>query len=75
MIRQCFIYAAEKEWNLKLLEEISTAFDVLVIGASRNSSDLSVALGFQLHVTDVYLEELAKASKMSESKLNQRYSS
>ena len=35
MIRQCFIYAAEKEWNMKLLEEISSAFDVLVIGASR----------------------------------------
>merc|ERR1711994_801141 len=37
----------------------------------RNSSDSSMALGFQLHVTDVYLEELAKASKSSESNSNQ----
>ena len=32
-----------------------------------------MALGFQLHVTDVYLEELAKASVTSESNSEQRY--
>ena len=31
-----------------------------------------VALGFQLHFTDIYLEELAKASKMSECDSKQR---
>ena len=48
-------------------------FNFPTIFEFRNSSDSSMALGFQLHVTDVYLEELAKASKLSESNSNQRY--
>ena len=31
------------------------------------------ALGFQLHFTDVYLEELAKASEISKTKSEKRY--
>ena len=34
MIRQCFVYSAEKKWNARLMENISNIFDVTVIGAS-----------------------------------------
>ena len=40
----------------------------------RDSNASTMALGFQLHFTDIYLEELAKASAMSECNANQRYS-
>ena len=38
----------------------------------RDSNASTMALGFQLHFTDIYLEELAKASAMSESDGKQR---
>ena len=45
-------------------------FNVFIFRIQNNAS---MALGFQLHFTDLYLEELAKASKITECHTKIRY--
>lgn len=45
-------------------------FNVFIFRIQNNAS---MALGFQLHFTDLYLEELAKASKITECHTRIRY--
>lgn len=66
MMRQSFVYVAEKNWDCKLIENMANVFELVVLSANRIQNNASIALGFQLHFTDLYLEELAKASKMTE---------
>ena len=57
-LRQIFVYLAKDEW--KNIQGVLDVFEKDVIDANKSIKDFRVSLGFQLHFTDVYLEELAK---------------
>ena len=73
MMRQAFVYVAEKNWNVEFTKKIATTFEEVVLSANRLQNSNTTALGFQLHFTDVYLEELAKAAKNSDSLSKERF--
>ncbi|KAL0112733.1 hypothetical protein PUN28_012183 [Cardiocondyla obscurior] len=55
ILRQTFIVCKNQSWDLEWVTEISQIFTKLFLREK-------TSLGFNLHVTDIYLEELAKVS-------------
>ncbi|XP_032691284.1 ribosomal RNA processing protein 1 homolog isoform X2 [Odontomachus brunneus] len=55
ILRQTFIVCKDKAWDMHWTKEISQIFEKLFLCPKTN-------LGFSLHVTEIYLEELAKVS-------------
>lgn len=53
ILRQTFIVCKNKAWDMSWIKEISQIFEKLFLCPKTN-------LGFSLHVTEIYLEELAK---------------
>jgi len=55
-LRQMLAYVKEKEWEVAVVEQLTTILKEDVMMAQPKDT----SLGFQLHVADVFLEELAK---------------
>ncbi|XP_011139787.1 ribosomal RNA processing protein 1 homolog isoform X3 [Harpegnathos saltator] len=55
ILRQTFVVCKDKAWDMQWIKEISQIFEKLFLCPKTN-------LGFSLHVTEIYLEELAKNS-------------
>ncbi|XP_071558732.1 ribosomal RNA processing protein 1 homolog [Temnothorax nylanderi] len=55
ILRQTFIVCKNQSWDMEWVTEISRMFTQLFLHAK-------TGLGFNLHVTEIYLEELAKVS-------------
>ncbi|XP_012524457.1 ribosomal RNA processing protein 1 homolog [Monomorium pharaonis] len=55
IVRQTFVICKNQLWNMEWVTEISQIFTQLFL-------EVKTAIGFNLHVTEIYLEELAKIS-------------
>lgn len=55
-LRQMLAYVKEKEWDVAVVEQVTSVLKQDVMLAEPKDT----SLGFQLHVADVFLEELAK---------------
>merc|ERR1719334_545639 len=55
-LRQIFTYLAAHEWDNKMVSETADVFRNHIVFCPASDT----TLGFQLHFTDVFLEELAK---------------
>lgn len=53
IIRQTFQKCKENLWDIEWIKDISEIFEKLLI-------DPKICLGFTMHITEIYLEELAK---------------
>jgi len=53
ILRQTFVVCKNKSWNMEWVMEISQVFEELFLSSH-------TGLGFSLHMTEIYLEELAK---------------
>lgn len=53
ILRQTFVACKNQSWNMEWITEISQMFTRLFLHVKTD-------LGFKLHVTEIYLEELAK---------------
>lgn len=53
ILRQTFIVCKDKSWDMEWVVEISQVFEELLLSSQ-------TGLGFNLHMTEIYLEELAK---------------
>ncbi|XP_043583299.1 ribosomal RNA processing protein 1 homolog isoform X1 [Bombus pyrosoma] len=55
IIRQTFQKCKENLWDIEWIKDISKIFEKLLV-------DPRICLGFTMHITEIYLEELAKIS-------------
>lgn len=53
VLRQTFIVCRDKSWDIEWVTKISNVFEELILNPKTN-------LGFNLYVTEIYLEELGK---------------
>merc|ERR1719412_2827235 len=58
-LRSVFRFVAKSDWNRECLQSIVDIFEKNLILCSLSKANI----GFKLHVTDVFLEELAKAAE------------
>lgn len=59
IVRQTFVVCKNKLWDMEWVMEISLIFEELLLHPK-------TPVGYNLHLTDVYLEELAKVLKYIE---------
>ena len=60
IIRHSLEYLAEGDWDTEEVAAYSQMLSECIINANENSASTKVPVGLQIHVTNLFLEELAK---------------
>jgi len=66
VLEQCFIYIARRQWNSQLVQELNST---LFICPFNFNATFWKDNGLSIHLTDLYLDELHNALKMTATKL------
>ena len=67
-VRQTFVFAQKRDWSDDVVARLNR-----IVAAEAVGAESKAALGFQLHVTDVFLEELAKVGGEDLSQVRSRF--
>ena len=54
------MYLASSNWDLEEVEAFSSMLSDDIINANKSTAELKVPIGFQLHIINIFAEELAK---------------
>lgn len=60
IVRHSLEYLAQRNWNEEEVDAYSKMLSDVIINANESTAVLNVPIGLQLHITNLFPEELAK---------------
>lgn len=65
ILRHSFQYLANRIWDQNEVDWFNTMFSESIVNANISTAQTKVPVGLQLHLINIYLEELAKVIQMT----------